>query len=298
MVPQHLSNDPLPRGARVALCVEYDGSPFSGWQRQPQHQAVQTVQGCVEAALTQVAAAQITLSCAGRTDTGVHATAQWVHFDTPVSRSLKAWLVGANAHLPKEIRIVRALGVPGDFHARHSAVMRQYDYLIHNSARASALLAERVLWHRRALNVAAMNEALKPLLGENDFSSFRAASCQSNSPMRFVATASVDSQGALLRVRLRANAYLHHMVRNIVGSLLEVGQGSQTRQWLGELLELRDRTRSGPTAPPHGLYLTQVEYPERFAIPLIGALPYFPPDRNNSGIEEEEDEEEKADEQK
>ncbi|MEM6604684.1 MAG: tRNA pseudouridine(38-40) synthase TruA [Pseudomonadota bacterium] len=287
MVSQPLSDEPLPIESRVALCVEYDGSPFAGWQRQPQHQALQTVQGCVEAALTKIAAAPVTLSCAGRTDTGVHATAQWVHFDPPVSRSLKAWLVGANAQLPKEVRLVRALGAPADFHARHSAVMRQYDYLIHNSASASALLAERVLWHRRTLDAAAMDDALKPLIGENDFSSFRAASCQSRSPMRYLAAASVESQGTLLRVRLRANAYLHHMVRNIVGSLLEVGQGSQTRQWLGELLELRDRTRAGPTAPPHGLYLTQVEYPERFAIPQIGALPYFPSDENNKGGVEE-----------
>ena len=257
----------------MALCVEYDGSEFCGWQAQPQLPQVRTVQGEVESALGAVLDAAVRVHCAGRTDTGVHATAQWVHCDLPVARSPKACVVGSNAQLPAAVRITDARPVPGDFHARHSARARSYVYVIANTRVAPALLADRVLWVRDGLDAARMHDALRPLLGERDFSAFRAAACQSRTPMRNLMHAAVTRQGDFLQVRLTANAFLHHMVRNIVGALLEVGRGVRPEAWLGELLDGRDRTVAAATAAPHGLYLQAVSYPERFAIPAAAPLP-------------------------
>ena len=263
-------------GQRIALRIEYDGTPYSGWQAQPQLPGVTTVQQTLEAALGAVAAADVRVHCAGRTDTGVHATAQWVHFDAPAARSLKSWIVGGNAQLPASVRIADGAVPGGDFHARYSAVARQYDYLIANTPTAPALLADRALWVRDPLDAAAMHRALQLILGERDFSAFRAASCQSTTPMRFLEAASVARRGDWLRVRLRANAFLHHMGRNLVGSLLAVGSGAAGEDWLAELLAGRDRTRAGATAPPHGLYLTQVAYPPAFGLAPAPPLPLFP----------------------
>lgn len=274
---EQLSDQPLLVGQRVALRVEYDGSVFAGWQRQSAEQNVATVQATLEHALTQIANRSVAVSCAGRTDAGVHAVAQWVHFDAPTERSLKAWLVGGNAHLPSTIRITAAVPVAQDFHARFSAVSRTYDYVINNSAIQSALLSKRVLAWREHLDESAMHASLQRILGEQDFSAFRAASCQSLSPMRLMVEAGVKRRGDFLRVRLVANAFLHHMVRNIVGSLLRVGSGKAPESWLEELLASRDRSLAGATAPPHGLYLSDVSYPSRFAIPATDALVYFPP---------------------
>lgn len=268
--------DALPRGQRVALRIEYLGTGYCGWQAQPQLDNVRTVQGEVETALARVADHELRVHCAGRTDTGVHATAQWIHFDAPVVRSLKAWVVGGNAQLPPTIRIADARAVPAAFHARHSAIARRYDYVIANTPAAPALLADRALWVRQPLDAARMHAALQLLLGERDFSAFRAAACQSSTPMRFLESASVRRHGSLLQLRLTANAFLHHMVRNIVGSALQVGLGAAPREWLGELLEGGDRTRAAATAPPQGLYLSDVRYPPEFGLPPAPALPYLP----------------------
>jgi tRNA pseudouridine38-40 synthase len=256
--------------------VEYDGSPYCGWQAQPQLPQIQTVQTEVERALSQIAAQAIRVHCAGRTDTGVHATAQWLHFDAPSARSLKSWLVGGNAQLAPSIRLTAVYAVGADFHARHSATARQYDYLIANTPTASAILAGRSLWVREALDAERMHRSLQPLLGERDFSAFRAASCQSTTPMRFLEHADVRRRGDFLQLRVVANAFLHHMVRNIVGSALQVGLGLRPEGWLAELLEGRDRTRAAATAPPDGLYLSGVRYAPEWGLPETPDLPIFP----------------------
>jgi tRNA pseudouridine38-40 synthase len=272
----HFSPEPLPPGQRLALRVEYDGSGFCGWQAQPHLTHIDTVQADVESALGKIAGQPLRVHCAGRTDTGVHATAQWIHFDAPVPRSLKSWLVGGNAQLPPGIRFTDAHAVAADFHARHSATARQYDYLIANTPCASAILARRVLWVREPLDARRMHEALQHLLGERDFSAFRAASCQSSTPMRCLESAEVLRRGDFVQLRVVANAFLHHMVRNLVGSALQVGLGVQNERWLGELLAGRDRSRAAATAPPDGLYLSGVRYPEEWGLPVTRDLPFFP----------------------
>lgn len=274
--PKRFDSGSLPRGQRIALCIEYDGSPFSGWQAQPHLPNVSTVQQSVEVALSSIAAARVVVHCAGRTDTGVHATAQWVHFDAPAARSIKAWVVGTNAQLPSQVRVADGQAVPEGFHARHSARSRRYDYLIANSAVAPALMDRRALWVREALDVARMQAALQALLGERDFSAFRAASCQSRTPMRCMTEANARREGAWIRIRVEANAFLHHMVRNIVGSALAIGLGERGTDWLGELLEGRDRAAAAATAPAHGLYLTGVRYPDHYGL-AAGRTPAFFP---------------------
>lgn len=270
------SSSVMPSGQRIALRIEYDGTPFCGWQAQPQLSTVRTVQEDLESALSVIAGMQVRVHCAGRTDTGVHAVAQWVHFDAPVARGLKDWVLGGNAQLVPAIRIADAHPVSSDFHARHSAQSRVYDYLIANTPTAPALLDRRMLWVRNTLEADAMHLALQALLGERDFTAFRAASCQSTTPMRYVSSASVRRQGDCLRLTLEANAFLHHMVRNIVGSVLEIGVGSRSTDWLGTLLEGKDRTLAGATAKAHGLYLSEVRYPAEFAIPSAPVPMFFP----------------------
>ncbi|MEM9759288.1 MAG: tRNA pseudouridine(38-40) synthase TruA [Pseudomonadota bacterium] len=275
-LPRRFPTEALPLGQRLALRIEYEGTSYCGWQAQPQLPDVGTVQEQLEAALAAVAAVPVRVHCAGRTDSGVHATAQWVHFDAPVRRSIKSWVVGGNAQLPRVLRIADAHAVEPSFHARHSARSRRYDYLIANVAVAPALLAGRTLWVRDPLDAARMHRALQALLGERDFSAFRAAACQSTTPMRCLSSASVTRRGTFLRVRLEANAFLHHMVRNIVGSLIEVGLGRQEEGWLGALLESRDRRLAGATAPPEGLYLTGVSYDPVFRLPEDETPAFFP----------------------
>jgi tRNA pseudouridine38-40 synthase len=274
--PQRFSSSILNAGQRIALRVEYDGSPFSGWQAQPHLPNVSTVQQSLEAALARVAAARVVVHCAGRTDTGVHATAQWVHFDAPAARSLKAWIVGTNAQLPAQVRVVDGRPVPDDFHARHSARSRRYDYLIANTTVAPALMDRRGLWVREPLDAGRMHAAMQALLGERDFSAFRAAACQSRTPMRCLTEASARREGAWIRIRVEANAFLHHMVRNIVGSTLAVGLGERDGDWLAELLAGRDRTVAAATAPAHGLYLTGVRYPDHYGLAAPATPAFFP----------------------
>lgn len=260
------SPDPLPAGTRVACRVEYDGSGYCGWQAQP-HLEVATVQEVLEAALARVVAAPVRVHCAGRTDTGVHGHGQVVHFDLPAPRSPKACVLGTNANLPHDVRLHWALAVPGDFHARFSAGSRRYRYIIANTPVRPAHLLGQVSWQRHALDAALMHREAQCLLGEQDFSAFRAAACQSTSPFRNVEGVNVTRRGSLVVIDIRANAFLHHMVRNIAGSLMAVGSGRQEPGWLARLLAARDRTAAAETAPPDGLYLVEVEYPERFGLP-------------------------------
>jgi tRNA pseudouridine38-40 synthase len=263
---RRLSPEALPAGSRVACRVEYDGSHYNGWQSQP-HLDVSTVQDAVQGALSAVADTPVKVHCAGRTDTGVHGHGQVVHFEAPVSRSEKSWVQGGNANLPFDVRLHWAVGVPGDFHARHSALARRYRYLIVNTPVRPALLQGQVTWQSRPLDADLMHREAQYLLGERDFSTFRAASCQSHTPMRNVQAVQVLRRGDLVVVDIQANAFLHHMVRNIAGSLMTVGSGRRPPGWIAELMAGRDRTRAADTAPPHGLYLVEVLYPQRFGLP-------------------------------
>jgi len=249
---------------RIALGIEYDGSAYSGWQ--PQAHA-RGVQGELERALATIAGHAVSLTAAGRTDAGVHALQQVAHFDTDADRPDHAWSLGGTAASADDVTILWAHRVPDDFHARYSALSRSYRYLILNRRMRPALERLRVCWVRRALDAERMHRAAQRLLGERDFSSFRAAECQSTTPMRRLISASVRRDGDRVELSIRANAFLHHMVRNIAGSLLLVGAGERPEEWLDEVLEARDRTRAGPTAPPQGLYFAGVEYPAEFGLP-------------------------------
>ncbi|MDF0535423.1 tRNA pseudouridine(38-40) synthase TruA [Shewanella yunxiaonensis] len=257
---------------RIALGVEYDGSGYFGWQKQAE---VDSVQGQLERALSIVANEPIELQCAGRTDAGVHATGQVVHFDTTAIRNDGAWTLGVNANLPDNIAVRWMKVVPEDFHARFSATARRYRYIIYNHNFRPGILRLGVSHYHGELDVAKMHEAAQYLLGENDFTSFRAVQCQSKTPFRNLHRISVSRQGMYVIVDVEANAFLHHMVRNIVGSLLEVGLGNQPVDWLGQLLALKDRTKAAATAKPHGLYLVHVTYPEHFNLPTVAAGPLF-----------------------
>ncbi|MCB1616509.1 MAG: tRNA pseudouridine(38-40) synthase TruA [Pseudomonadales bacterium] len=250
---------------RYALQVEYRGTRYSGWQLQ-KAQKRQTVQGCLQAAISSIANESVNLVCAGRTDAGVHATAQMVHFETRAIRKNSAWVEGVNTLLPKDIRVQWSAGVEPDFHARFSATARRYMYLISNSRHQPAIAEGLLTWCREPLDADAMHLAGQNLLGENDFSSFRASGCQSLSPNRNVMFLNVYRLQHLVVVDIKANAFLHHMVRNMVGTLLEVGAGHKNQSWVKEVLDARQRTQAGKTAPADGLYLVQVDYPAEFGV--------------------------------
>lgn len=249
---------------RIALGVEYDGSAFRGWQTQP---GGGTVQDVLEAALSQIAGTPISVICAGRTDAGVHATAQVVHFDSSVERPLSAWVRGANAVLPPAVAVRWAQPVADDFHARFSAYGRRYRYLLLNRAQRPGVGHGRVAWYHHSLSVEAMQAAAALLLGQHDFSAFRAAECQARSPVRTLRQATVQRSGDLLMFDFEADAFLHHMVRNLVGSLVYVGQGKHPPQWMAELLASRDRRLAAPTFAAAGLYLVGVQYAAEWGLP-------------------------------
>jgi tRNA pseudouridine38-40 synthase len=249
---------------RVAVGIEYDGSAFAGWQHQSH---ARSVQGELERALAVVANHEVSLTAAGRTDAGVHALQQVAHFDTSADRPGHAWVLGGTAAATDDVTILWAREVPRHFHARHSALSRSYLYRVLNRRMRPALERQRVYWVRRPLDAGAMHAAAQGLIGEHDFTSFRASECQSRTPMRRLAGVAVVRHGDVVDVTVRANAFLHHMVRNIVGSLLLVGAGERPVEWLREVLDARDRTRAGPTAPPQGLYFAAVEYPAEFGLP-------------------------------
>jgi tRNA pseudouridine38-40 synthase len=251
---------------RIALGVEYDGSAFSGWQAQLSPRLA-TVQESLETALSAIAAQPIKVSCAGRTDAGVHGSGQVVHFDTTAERPLKAWVAGTNSILSRHCSVRWAQAVPDDFHARFSALSRRYRYCIYNARVRPALLASFVTVHHAPLDAAAMHAAGQYLLGEHDFTSYRGAACQSSTPMRKVLALSVMRHGAYILIDIEANAFLLHMVRNITGVLMQIGEGRQPPAWARELLQIRDRTQAAVTAPPNGLCLYQVRYPGRFGLP-------------------------------
>ncbi|MEW8221828.1 MAG: tRNA pseudouridine(38-40) synthase TruA [Candidatus Thiodiazotropha taylori] len=248
---------------RVALGVEYDGTAFHGWQFQGD---VRSVQESLQIALSKVADHEVTVHCAGRTDTGVHATGQIVHFDTPSVRTERSWVLGTNVNLPADVSICWAKPMPEDFHARFSAIGRHYRYQILNRTYRSALWRDRAVWIHKPLDEQAMHRAAQSLVGTHDFSSYRALGCQAKHPVRTVHSLSVSRQGEMLSIEVHANAFLHHMVRNIAGVLIAIGKGEQSESWADEILALRDRTLGGVTAPPQGLCLTQVDYPEEFAL--------------------------------
>jgi tRNA pseudouridine38-40 synthase len=255
---------------RIAAILEYDGSPFAGWQLQG---GKRTVQGCVEAAFSKVADEPIRVTVAGRTDAGVHACAQVIHFDTSARRTSYSWVRGAVSNLPPEIAVLWAGEVDAGFHARFAATGRHYHYMILNRPIRPTYLARRVTHEYRPLDVARMHAAARHLIGTHDFSSFRSVECQAKSPTRDLRALTVARQGDIVRIHAYANAFLHHMVRNLAGVLMDIGAGERDPDWAREVIEARDRTRGGVTAPPDGLYLAAVEYPEAFDVPRLSAGP-------------------------
>jgi tRNA pseudouridine38-40 synthase len=276
---------------RLAIALEYDGTAFAGWQRQqarPGH-PVRTVQEVTEEALGRIAAEPVTLTCAGRTDAGVHARAQVAHFDTRARRPLRGWLLGANTELPRDVSVSWVQPVPEAFHARYSAQARTYRYYIRNSSARSALAEKRAMWLHRPLQTQAMAEAAQSLVGEHDFSAFRAAECQSKTPIRRIEALSVVREDEWVLIEVTANAFLHHMVRNIAGCLIEIGKGEQPPSWASEVLESRDRRRNAATAPASGLYFWSVRYDPAFGLPGAAVGPALPrsamiPGRAGTGL--------------
>jgi tRNA pseudouridine38-40 synthase len=250
---------------RLAAGVEYDGSGFHGWQVQSHARSIQST---LNAAISTVANETLTTGAAGRTDTGVHACGQVVHFDSVARRSEFAWLRGINSNLPADIAIQWVRAVPAHFHARYSALTRTYRYVILNRPVRSALDRHRAWQLRVPIDAAVMQVAASHLIGEHDFSSFRAAGCQSKNPVRRIEALEVVRHGEHVVIEVRANGFLYHMVRNIVGSLVRAGSGEAEPGWLGELLALKDRRVAAPTAPSAGLFLAAVHYPEVFGLPV------------------------------
>ena len=251
---------------RIALVIEYDGSSFCGWERQPH---CGSVQSAVEMAVSRVANEPVRVTCAGRTDSGVHALGQVVHFDTGASRSDEAWRRGANSNLETGVSVVAARAVSDDFHARFSARWRHYRYLVLNRPDRPAVLHGRVAWVRRPLDPTRLRAAAELLVGTHDFSAYRASACQARSPVRTVYALDVRQCEDRVWFDVVADGFLHRMVRNIVGVLLAVGSGEAETDWVREVLESRDRTRGGVTASPEGLYLVRVGYPARFGLPPV-----------------------------
>ncbi|NWA25935.1 tRNA pseudouridine(38-40) synthase TruA [Pseudomonas gingeri] len=258
---------------RIALGVEYKGSRYRGWQRQAS--GVLTVQQTLEEALSKVADSPVSLMCAGRTDAGVHACGQVVHFDTSAERSLKAWVMGANINLPHDVSVSWAQVMPAHFHARFKAIARRYRYVIYNDQIRPAHLNQEITWNHRPLDVERMAEAARHLIGTHDFSAFRAGQCQAKSPIKEVHHLRVTRHGKMIVIDIRAGAFLHHMVRNIAGVLMTIGTGERPVEWAREVLESRVRRTGGVTAHPFGLYLVQVEYRDEFALPQRYIGPHF-----------------------
>lgn len=257
---------------RWALGVEYDGSEYFGWQRQAE---VDSIQSQVEMALSSIANEPIDVQCAGRTDAGVHATGQVIHFETNAIRNEGAWTLGINSKLPDNIAVRWVKAVDDSFHARFSATARRYRYVIYNHHLRPGILRRGVSHYLGEIDENKMHRAAQSLIGEQDFTSFRAIHCQSKTPFRNVHKVSVTRQGMYVMVDIKANAFLHHMVRNIVGSLLEIGLGRQNEDWMAYLLSLKDRNQAAATAKPNGLYLVDVTYPDEFQLPKLALGPLF-----------------------
>ena len=257
---------------QIALGIEYNGAAYYGWQKQIE---VDTVQDRLEAALSLVANEKIDTFCAGRTDAGVHATGQVVHFTTQAQRNERAWTLGVNANLPNDIAVAWVKEVPDTFHARFSATARRYRYIIDNSNLRSAILSQGLSHYHDPLDEKSMHLAAQHLVGSHDFTSFRAKHCQAKSPCRTIEHINITRQGPYIIIDIKANAFLHHMVRNIAGSLIEVGKGKQSTDWLAQLLAVKDRSVAAATAKAGGLYLVDVDYPAMFELPTHHIGPLF-----------------------
>ncbi len=257
---------------RIAAALEYDGRPYHGWQIQ---KGVKTVQEQVEKALSKVADHPVHIVCAGRTDTGVHAADQIIHFDTTAFRSDYSWVRGTNAHLPESICLTWVKPVNEHFHARFMARRRYYRYIILNRPIRPAYLMGKVVWQHRPLDVARMATAAQHLVGEHDFTSYRAQACQAKSPVRHIYSLDISRSGEFIYLDICANAFLHHMVRNIAGVLMSIGAGDKPIEWTKEVLESQDRKKGGMTAAAAGLYLVRVDYDAEFDLPIAVLLPRY-----------------------
>jgi tRNA pseudouridine38-40 synthase len=257
---------------KYALCVEYDGTPYCGWQKLSHSPSVQQA---VEKALSTVANHSVDVVCAGRTDSGVHGIGQVIHFESDALRDNKAWLLGGNTNLPFSIGFQWIKIVEDDFHARFSALDRRYRYIILNRKIRPSLLHQRVTWFHSLLDEEKMQQAANYLIGEMDFSSFRASGCQARHARREIKEITIRRKGDYISIDICANAFLHHMVRNIVGSLFNVGMGIKSPEWFAELLEIKDRNQAGVTAPACGLYFVSVNYPEKYQLPEKHQPPEF-----------------------
>ncbi len=255
---------------RIALGVEYDGTRFSGWQIQASDR---TVQSCLTDAVCSVANEPIKLVAAGRTDSGVHALQQVVHFDTTAVRDERSWILGLNTNLPSDINVIWAREVDEQFSARFTAFRRSYRYLILNRVSRSAIHAHRAWWCFRQLDVKAMQDAAQLLVGHHDFSAFRAKDCQAKSPIKTIESITITKQGDMIAIDVVAPSFLHHMVRNIVGVLVPIGEGKAKSSWAKTVLDSRHRGKGGITAPPQGLYFVHVTYPEYYALPVVSPFP-------------------------
>lgn len=254
---------------RIAAGIEYDGSHFHGWQVQP---VLETVQSTLEKAISSIAGERVSIVAAGRTDTGVHALEQVVHFETNAKRPLQAWVRGVNSFLPNSVAVRWAVEVESEFHARFSAISRSYRYVLFNNSVRPALLSARVGWFHRPLDACSMHVAAQTLVGEHDFSSFRSSECQAKSPVKTLHEVVVQRHGDYVLMDFRAGGFLHHMVRNIVGSLLWVGYGKVTPDSIAELLTKRDRTLAAPTFMPDGLYFVGAEYDHHWRLPQASRI--------------------------
>lgn len=255
---------------RYAASVQYKGTDYHGWQSQ--HHLI-TVAGKLEEAIAEIANHPVHVYCAGRTDKGVHALGQVIHFDSLSKRNLHNWLLGVNRYLPNDISMDWIVPVNASFHARFSAVARQYVYLIYTSAARPALGYQYMAWTYRSLDMMSMRQAAQCLVGEHDFTSFRSGECQSLTPFRKIHHINIYARNQLIFIDIKANAFLHHMVRNIVGSLVEIGKGKQPVHWLKQVLAAKDRAQAGETAPPEGLYLAKVSYPLVYDLPEPPVMP-------------------------
>ncbi|MET4694094.1 tRNA pseudouridine(38-40) synthase TruA [Endozoicomonas lisbonensis] len=258
---------------RFAASVQYDGSHYHGWQSLKS--GLPTVQAAVEAALSKVANHPVSVVCAGRTDAGVHGSNQIIHFDSDSVRSERGWAYGSNTNLPDDVAINWVIPVCDEFHARFSAQWRRYRYVIYNHPIRPAHLPKGVTWNYRPLDVERMQTAARHLVGEHDFTSYRAVQCQAKNPVRTISRLTVTRHGHLIVLDIQANAFLHHMVRNIAGVLMTIGSGKHEPDWAKTVLEARDRTEGGVTAPPFGLYFVDVGYPETFGLPASEPNPHF-----------------------
>ncbi|MDF2530006.1 MAG: truA [Gammaproteobacteria bacterium] len=257
---------------RIALGLEYLGSRYHGWQKQA---GLSTVQGSLEQALSQIANHQVEVFAAGRTDAGVHATEQVVHFDSQANRQELAWTFGANGLLPEDIRVLWAKTVPDSFHARFSATSRSYRYVIYNSRIKSAVLSQQLTWHPYPLDIEVMQAGADYLIGEHDFSSFRGSDCQAHSPIKRVLSCNIIQQGNFIIIEISAHGFLHHMVRNIAGVLVKIGEGLKPSNWVLEVLQARDRRAAAKMLAADGLYLVKIGYPEEYQLPAALPGPAF-----------------------